>query len=157
MTEPEVRKGRGEWVLTSDMNTVRKALAAMLRKRKISQNALAALMGVSSTSMFANFLNGKQANMRLDSVVRAIESMGFEMVVREKAPKSKAQERLAALRAEKAKSGGGDEAPEAGAYGDLVSDDDPDRDLKLRMLGGMVDPGNRESLENLFRELRETR
>lgn len=155
MTEPEVRKGRGEWVLTSDMGTVRKALGAMLRKRRITQNALAALMGVSSTSMFANFINGKQANLRLDSLVKAIESMDFELVVREKPARSKTQERLATLRAEKAKSEGGDEVPETGTYGDLVSDEDPDRQLKLRILGGMVDPDNRATLENLFRELRE--
>lgn len=151
MTKPEVPKGRGEWVLTSDMNTARRALVGMMKKRKLTQNALAALMAVSSTSMFSNFISGKQPNLRLDSMVKAIEAMGFEVVIREPEVGAKRRERLASLKAEMVKP-----ADEEAGYGNLVGKDDPDRDLKLRMLGGMKEPENRASLENLFKELRES-
>lgn len=96
-----------EWVLSPDMGTVRKALSGMMGSRKFSQTKLAVEMNSTSSSMFSAFLRGDQAHMRMDSILRAAEAMGYEVVIREPQT-NRTQRRLAALKEAKVKARGGE-------------------------------------------------
>lgn len=85
-----------EWVV-HDAASLRRAMAGMKAKRKLSLEDLFHRMGA---RLLNRFLTGDQENLRSDTIFKALTAMGFEMVIREPST-SKTQQRLAALRAER--------------------------------------------------------
>lgn len=86
---------RNEWVV-HDKESLRQALMAVQRKRKLSLEDLFHRMG---GRLLNRFFQGKQETLQTSTIFKALDAMGIEMVLRE--PKtSKTQQRLAALRAE---------------------------------------------------------
>ena len=85
-----------EWVIT-DSARLRLALGELKSKRKLSLEDLFHKMG----GMLLNqFLHGKQDNLRSDTIFKAIEALGVQLVIREPAT-SKMQQRLEMLRVER--------------------------------------------------------
>lgn len=91
MTSPHDR----EWVI-HDKESLRQALMAVQRKRKLTLEDLFHRMG---GRLLNKFFRGEQDNLHTSTLFKARDAMGFEIVIREPRT-SKTQQRLAALRAE---------------------------------------------------------
>lgn len=85
-----------EWVI-HDAHTLRAAIKGMKAKRKKSLEDLFHLMG---SRVLNKIIRGEQENLRSDTIILAVNSLGFELVIREP-QRTKTQQRLAMLRAEK--------------------------------------------------------
>jgi hypothetical protein len=85
-----------EWII-HDAASLRKAMAGMKAKRRLSLEDLFHIMKV---RVLNRFLAGEQDNLRSDTIFKAVNGMNFEMVIREPST-SRTQKRLAALKAEK--------------------------------------------------------
>lgn len=105
-----------EWVI-HDAHTLRLAIKGMKAKRKKSLEDLFHLMG---SRVLNKILRGEQENLRSDTIILAVNSLEFELVIREP-QRTKTQQRLAALRAERDK---GNVEPVAA---------DPDRDAEGKL------------------------
>lgn len=138
-----------EWILT-DVESQRRAIRGMMGLRKLILETLGNKMG--GRMLFSGFLGGKQKGLYVQSLIDAAEAMDCEVVIRPKREDKLAQ-RLQMIRSERGRKKGVGKAPQVAD--DSVAPDDPDRDLKLRLLAGMKDAGNRRDLEQVFRDIRE--
>lgn len=121
-----------EWVI-HDAHTLRVAIRGMKAKRKLSLEDIFHKMG---SRVLNKIIRGEQDNLRSDSIIRAVNEMGFELVIREP-QRTKTQQRLAALRAERDR-----DRPEP-------ADADPDRDEQGKLTRPLAD-GERAEVEELL-------
>lgn len=85
-----------EWVLT-DTESLRTALSAMKKQRRLSLEDLFHRMGA---RLLNRFFRSEQDDLYFRTVMKAVEAMEYELVIREP-QKTKTQQRLEALRKER--------------------------------------------------------
>lgn len=121
-----------EWVI-HDADSLRAAIRGMKAKRKLSLEDIFHKMG---SRVLNKIIRGEQDNLRSDSIIRAVNELGFELVIREP-QRTKTQQRLAALRAER------DKVPPESAVAD------PDRDGQGKLTRPLTDE-ERSQVEDLL-------
>lgn len=87
-----------QWIVTDD-GSARNAFKGMLRKRKMNLARLAEIVGSQTMN---RYLKGETGQLRTATFFKAIEGMGFEVVIRERQEKA-SNTRLAILREKAAK------------------------------------------------------